>query len=390
MEYFVFFLGFSSWGSSKDHWRYIDTLSGAATDHKEHCFEEKFNINDGSLKYDRHFYQKRCNNKKDEFFSVTANWAKPPAVLRAGETITLSASAAREKNTHAFFQNCGVDISQDKVDCKCGFVCGGRKIGRAVVHSKDNPATSALEAQFKVPLGSPGDTFALRYCPTSSAYHNPPGYRYIYRYCKDSGAGFSDISGQVMICNHDDNPDDEDAWDMAEMADLTSVLCVYDHIRTGEGSGAIIGFADMCTFEMRPETEIMISTPPEPKGKLEMVWGNILINLKKCFKDGSMDIEMNQAVAGIKGTKLECWDTGDTSRIAVYEGRVEGNGKSNGRKDYPEFGAGDYGDGRGLLRINRSGRISRTSEKKERSRQRNIQQHQRKQCFQQSVKFGRF
>lgn len=48
-----------------------------------------------------------------------------------------------------------------------------------------------------------------------------------------------------------------------------------------------------------------------------------MANVKKMLKDGSMNIEMSQAVAGIKGTIFIC-ESGETySRVQVIEGQVE-------------------------------------------------------------------
>jgi hypothetical protein len=151
----------------------------------------------------------------------------------------------------------------------------------------------------------------------------------------DSGVGFSEISGQVMICRHRDREDEN--W---EMATLRTRIYRYDHIRVGEGSKAILGFADMTTCVIERETEIIISTSPEPESKLKLVVGNIWINIKKMWKDGSMDIEMNQAVLGAKGTKFRCMETGELSQVEVYEGIVEVTYKPTGEKRLFNAGQG--------------------------------------------------
>jgi hypothetical protein len=146
---------------------------------------------------------------------------------------------------------------------------------------------------------------------------------------KDSGAGFSDISGNVSICHYDEDPSDEDNWDFV---DHKTTIYVYDLIKTGEGSTAIIGFTDMATFEMAPNTTIMISTPPKQKSMVKLVLGNIWINIKKMLKDGSMDIEMNQAIAGARGTKFRCIENEYISEVQVYEGIVEVTSKATSEK----------------------------------------------------------
>ena len=141
---------------------------------------------------------------------------------------------------------------------------------------------------------------------------------------KDSGAGFSDVSGQVMICPPDKDPDDEDNWEMYdERTMLTMKILRGTRIRTGSDSEATIGFADMATFVLKPDSTIVIVKPPEQQGKLSLVAGHIWANVKSMMKDGSMDIEMNQAVAGIKGTIFECIEDGVTSTLIVHEGEVE-------------------------------------------------------------------
>ena len=150
---------------------------------------------------------------------------------------------------------------------------------------------------------------------------------------KDSGAGFSEIYGRVMIVPFKVLQEEgEDAWDQAEMAKPKTVIHEYDVIRTWQGSGAVIGFTDMATFEMAPNTTIMISTPPKQKSMVKLVLGNIWINIKKMLKDGSMDIEMNQAIAGARGTKFRCIENEYISEVQVYEGIVEVTSKATSEK----------------------------------------------------------
>ena len=132
----------------------------------------------------------------------------------------------------------------------------------------------------------------------------------------DSQVRFAGLSGQVEV-----RPDlDEDAWDFARMG---MILYVEDHIKTGPRSGAILSFKDLSTFVMREETEIILATPPQKESKLELVAGNIWVNVKKMIKDGTMEITMNHAVTGIKGTILVCEESADTSTVKVLEGSVD-------------------------------------------------------------------
>lgn len=132
----------------------------------------------------------------------------------------------------------------------------------------------------------------------------------------DSGARFSDLSGQIeMWC-----PPNEGAWDVVKMGTIIRVNC---HIKTDEDSTAKISFSDMTTFEMKPESEIVIDTPPQKDSKLKLLAGNIWANVKKMVKDGTMEVHMGQAVAGIKGTTLVLEEKEGISTLKVIEGLVE-------------------------------------------------------------------
>jgi len=140
---------------------------------------------------------------------------------------------------------------------------------------------------------------------------------------KDTGAGFSDISGRVMICPPDKDPWDEDSWDEAEMADLTSKIPEGSFIRTWDESEAWLGFSDMSSFHLKPNTTIMIGKPQNQDSKLKLVAGNIWVNFNAMLEGKGLQIEYNQAVAGIKGTTFECIENGEESILIVHEGTVE-------------------------------------------------------------------
>lgn len=136
-------------------------------------------------------------------------------------------------------------------------------------------------------------------------------------WAKDSGIRFSDYSGEVMV-----RPDsDEDAWYGAE---LDMVLNVDDHVKTGDDSSAVLSLVDMTTFVMKPNSEIILSTPPEKENKVKLIAGKVWVNVKRMIKDGTMDVEMSQAVAGIKGTNITCSSNRDGSenRVKVLRGHA--------------------------------------------------------------------
>ena len=132
----------------------------------------------------------------------------------------------------------------------------------------------------------------------------------------DSGARFTDFSGEVTVYPETDEDD-------TRPAELDDVLEICDHITTEDDSSAIISFADMTTFHMKASSHIYIASPPRRRTHFELIAGDILTNVRKMVKDGSMDVTMNQAVAGCKGTVFICSEDGTTSSVKVLDGTVE-------------------------------------------------------------------
>lgn len=139
---------------------------------------------------------------------------------------------------------------------------------------------------------------------------------------RDSGARVSDLSGQVEIAC----PPNLEEWDVMKMGRVIYVDC---HLKTGEDSSAEISFSDMTTFKMRPETEIVIDTPPEKESKMSLIMGNVWVNVKQMIKDGTMTVHGSQAVAGIKGTTFVLEEDGTNSKLKVIEGVVAYTANSN-------------------------------------------------------------
>lgn len=133
----------------------------------------------------------------------------------------------------------------------------------------------------------------------------------------DSGIKFSDLYGEVSVRP---NAEDDDAYEFAEL-DMT--LFVDDRIRTKEESGAILSMADMSTFVIKPESIVILNTASGKENKIELLAGNIWVNVKKMVSDGTMEVEMSQAVAGIKGTNITCSTSRGEDRIQVLRGQAE-------------------------------------------------------------------
>lgn len=167
---------------------------------------------------------------------------------------------------------------------------------------------------------------------------------------KDSGAAFSDLSGQVEVLipkgydkygkpDYGVDPSNigyEDAdWTFAK---LDMPLPVDTIIKTSERSSVILSFADMTTFTMKPETMIILSPPTAKDSQFKLLVGTLWVNIKKMLKDGSMDIEMSQAIAGARGTTFVLEDDGKTSTLKVIEGTVEYTSKTTGESVMVEGG----------------------------------------------------
>lgn len=133
---------------------------------------------------------------------------------------------------------------------------------------------------------------------------------------QDSGVRFASLSGEVSVRRDDA---DDDAYEFAE---LGMILYNGDRIRTIEKSGAVLAFADLSSYEMGEESVVVLDVGNEERSKLSLVWGKVWANVKRMVRDGNMDVEMSQAVAGIKGTIFVCEEDGRTSRVKVLEGSV--------------------------------------------------------------------
>jgi len=140
----------------------------------------------------------------------------------------------------------------------------------------------------------------------------------------DSGTRFSGITGVVEMrlpweCKR--------CWHAVKQG---TIIPVGAHIRTEDDSACVLSFPDLSTFVLKDNAEIIIDAPPSKDTKVELLKGSLWSNVKEIFKTGSMEIEMNQAVAGIKGTTFALSDDGQTSTIKVIEGVVSFKSKATG------------------------------------------------------------
>lgn len=111
---------------------------------------------------------------------------------------------------------------------------------------------------------------------------------------------------------------------------MEEVIPTNARIITEEDSKLILAFVDMTTVVIGPESEIMLTARSGKESKLKLVAGNIWANVKKMVKYGTMEVEMNQAVAGIKGTSFVCEEKERKSVLKVFEGAVDFRHKMSG------------------------------------------------------------
>ncbi len=133
---------------------------------------------------------------------------------------------------------------------------------------------------------------------------------------EESIVRFGGLHGEVNVRPNDE---DDDAYIFAE---LKTPLHHNDRVKTLTRSGAILSFSDMSTFVMKEDTTIVLNIAAENDSKIGLVAGNVWVNLKKMAAGGSMEVEMGQAVAGIKGTNITCSSDSSEDRIAVLRGKA--------------------------------------------------------------------
>jgi hypothetical protein len=163
----------------------------------------------------------------------------------------------------------------------------------------------------------------------------------------DSKARFNSLTNEVSFahCTKSDKAQD---WTPAIPK---TKLFVNDHILTGIDSFATLQFGDMTTFQMKPDTEVIVKSPPEQESKLGLVSGHLWINFKKMLTNGTMEVEMGQAVAGIKGTTLVLEQNNGVSTLKVIEGTVSFTSKETGKSVEVNTGEKVTADSKGLSNI---------------------------------------
>lgn len=151
-------------------------------------------------------------------------------------------------------------------------------------------------------------------------------------FAREAGVTFSSMKGQVEV-----RPDaNKKGWVLAK---LQTVLQVLDHVKTFEDASAILSFEDRSTFILKPETEIILETPPEKESNIQLIAGKIWVNVKRISQGGSIEIGMSQAVCGIKGTNITCSTRQGEDRVQVLRGIADVAVRGTGKRFFLQEGA---------------------------------------------------
>jgi len=337
-------------------WILTDTLSGKSKDYKDRCSEEKIQASEGSVSFFRRYFKGVCNHITEETFSATVTWDRPPSKLLPGETIPLRAKIIREANTHAFFLNLGISISKDAPHCACYSLCSGnQKMGRAAVHSKNNPATAQIDATFKVPTGSKGDAFAIRFCPSGGGHYRLPGWRYIYKWNPDKNAPLRIVDKKTEVQNQLPGVADIEAKpyviapgfqegvqgklfgvvhkvfiDGKEVTDAERTrLYIGSQIKTSPGVEILIRESSGAQTRVLENTIYEAKERIWKKASRREVYGRLIKGICEFYYPKGHEgykkfkIETRRAIVGIKGTIFTVSHIDDITTVDVQEGVVE-------------------------------------------------------------------
>ena len=299
-------------------------------------------------------YSAECFKEGYGTYSSDVIWTPPPAYMKPGSIINFSMTfnSPEENPTSGLIGAAGETIVEgdsrnpggrssatyivpdglpdDELTLYANFVVISGLHGDVVYNYKyqDAGKTAATATQSGQPQRS-----EETYCCAGSCSHkkwlsesgSSQGSGERLRIMADSGVRFSGLTGQVSI-----RPEsDEDAW---RGAGLKSIINLYDHVRTAEDSWAILSFLDMTTYRLKPESEVIIDTPQERDSKWKLICGKIRVNFQNMLKGGTMEVQMSQAVAGIKGTTIVCEESGSSSALKVLDGTATFRSKSSGEE----------------------------------------------------------
>lgn len=283
---------------------------------------------------------------------TTHTWSQLPARLLPGESVNLEVGVSWELEGPPACTSLSTGLQT--------YIMAGTDVIRAgksgLILSREPQGSAANSGSWTAPAGKgEGDAMSITAFADASAAGGRVTYQYRYT-CQapaategatatptvtltprpeficpcppeqggDSGARFSDFSGEVTVAHCTDLKD-------LQLAEMEMVLERGLHINTESESMAIISFADMTTFAMKPFTRVILDCSPPKETKLELLAGKLWVNVKKMIKDGTMNVTLNQAVAGTKGTVFVLEEDGQVSTVKVLQGSVSFTSRATGQ-----------------------------------------------------------
>jgi len=136
---------------------------------------------------------------------------------------------------------------------------------------------------------------------------------------------FADLHGEVNVKRYDE---DDDCY---VFCDLNTPLQHGDVIKVLPGSGAILSFSDMTSVVLKEDTVVVLDIANEKETLVGVLAGNIWVNFKSMVKDGSMEVEMAQAVAGIKGTIISTCVSDEGEEVYLFTSSATVTSKTTGK-----------------------------------------------------------
>lgn len=337
-----------------------DSAEAWAVANESPVYQNDYSCSQGSMSVKRTYIGKTDDwynppKKYGEGVRVTANFSSPPEKLSPGEEVNISLNISASDNTLSFFTFggfAGADFDKPEIEP------GARHRDATLFADKDGETSFNVDATNNygtinetltatVPRGrEEGEQIALRqkfYMGLSM------GTYYIYEWqgtdyqpvkkpqqnmptmnnetvpfqgdpgMKRSGVGISDLHGEVLVVLYDDDGNYIDSY----TPNVGEELAVNAVIETRDNSGVQLSLRDMTTFVIKSNSKVRVGDQTEDENKLSILAGHVWGNVKQMLKDGSMDLEMSQAAAGIKGTTFILEEDGKTSTVKVFEGAVE-------------------------------------------------------------------
>lgn len=143
----------------------------------------------------------------------------------------------------------------------------------------------------------------------------------------DSTYTVGDIWGEVWIRRKDKQYDDE--W---EYLHPNSRIYYGDTIKTHPDSGVVLSFTDMSTFLIKENTMIMLPDEPEAASAMKILAGNVWVNIQKMIHGGEFNVELQDAVAGARGTTFAVEQKDDSSIVYLFTSSMDVTSKTTGEK----------------------------------------------------------